>query len=83
MNKICKNCGKEKSNHVKIRGDEYWCHDMYNFTPSGRVSVPMEFIEAVRGMVQVINDPKSKFAALCDAVEKVTAMLDQMEEGKA
>jgi len=73
-NEICANCGMLYKAHC--------CEDGKQFKPSGNVSVPAAFLEAVRELLRVINDPGSKFAELCDAVEKVTAMLDQIKGGE-
>jgi hypothetical protein len=50
-------------------------HDV--FTPSGRVSVPVEFIEAVR---EFFTDPAS-VSEYEKRIKKIKAMLEQMEGG--
>jgi hypothetical protein len=81
MNEICKNCGREKSSH-----DSNDCPGMFKmfFKPSGRVSVPVEFIEAVRGIVnpkKCVCEPYTKCCYHVETYEKLRAMLDQMEGG--
>jgi len=89
MNEICKNCGKTRTEHLETVGsdDETYvvCPDILDdtFTPSGRVSVPKEFIEAVRELCDSapVDDYAHRVMVLCSQLATVRSMLDQMEGG--
>jgi hypothetical protein len=80
MNDICYMCNKTKRDHEDgPLGEKLYCGGANSslFTPSGRVSVPVEFIEAVR---EFFTDPVS-VSAYEKRIKKIKAMLDQMEGG--
>lgn len=81
MNEICNHCGKEKKEHVKTYAHKLNC--IYNpskaisFSPSGRVSVSVEFVEAVRRAMGVL-----KFCVNSCMVNLEAMIKDMKEEEK-
>jgi len=89
MNEICKNCGKTRTEHLETVGsdDETYvvCPDILDdtFTPSGRVSVPVEFIEMVRSLAWGIGASSAGIDEIHRSrARTLRAMLDQMEGGR-
>jgi len=78
-NEICAKCDKPKSKHrgrrmtVHPYGWELACtvNGMDHFTPRETVSVPKDFVEAVRHMIYCEGEGQS--------IQKVQSMLDQID----
>ena len=71
MNEICKNCGGEKRHHHFIEGDIKCVFTTEGeFEPSGRVSVPVEFVEAVRKLEHIWYSKECGEWAITDCMKE-------------
>jgi hypothetical protein len=84
MEEICKNCEMRKIHHLKSSVGLRCPVGSTNFVPSGRVSVPVGFIDAVRGIVnpkKCVCEPYTKCCYHVETYEKLRSMLDKIEGG--
>ena len=82
--RICKYCGRIFDKHIPEGDGTFWCGDYEvpeatpSFEPSGRVSVPVELIEAVHELIK----REIILGVQRDGIEvKILTMLTDIEKG--
>ena len=84
INEICTNCEHSFKEHEPEGDGAFWCPDREDsfFVPSGRVSVPTDFVTAVRKLLHILDTNKIGFPGgeIGNAIAMVRAKLMQYED---
>lgn len=80
MNVICKNCGATKDKHFHENNKVYCLINAMIFESSGLITVPIEFVEAVRDFIEVADVSVKRLKRFDDRAEYTATRIELLCE---